>query len=183
MTVIAPADAEEARKAVLAAARATGPVYLRFGRAPTPVFTTPETPFAIGTALSLYETDAPQVALLATGSLSHTALLAARALATKGVEASVLHVPTVKPLDDAAVLTAAQRAGRVVTIEEHQIMGGFGSAVAEYLSHTHPVPVLRLGLTDEFGQSGTPTELLAHYGLDTESIVKRVKAFLTHSPL
>lgn len=179
MTVIAPADAEEARKAVLAAARATGPVYLRFGRAPTPVFTTPETPFAIGTALSLFEADAPQVALLATGSLSHTALLAARALATEGVKASVLHVPTVKPLDEAAVLAAAQRAGRVVTIEEHQIMGGFGSAVAEYLSTMHPVPIMRLGIRNEFGQSGTPTELLAYYGLDEKGIVKSVRAFIS----
>lgn len=178
MTVIAPADAEEARKAVIAAAQTDGPVYLRFGRAATPVFTTAETPFAIGKALVLFASEKPQVALLSTGSLSYAALLAANALAEEGVGALVLHVPTIKPLDEEAVLAAAQQAGRVVTIEEHQAAGGFGSAVAELLSEQHPVPIRRLGVADRFGQSGTPDELLAHYGLDATHIadVARVLA-------
>ncbi|TSA44462.1 transketolase family protein [bacterium] len=178
MTVIVPGDAEEARKAVVAAAKTDGPVYLRFGRAATPVFTTSDTPFSIGKALTLWESEAPQVALLATGSLSHTALLAAQRLAAESIESIVLHVPTVKPLDEGAILRAAKRASRVITIEEHQVAGGFGSAVAELLSEKHPVPLKRLGIQDQFGQSGSPDELLKHYGLDAESIAEAVRAFI-----
>jgi len=178
MRVIAPGDAEEARKAVVAAATTDGPFYIRFGRAATPVFTTSETPFQVGKALTLFESESPQVAILSTGSLSYTALLAARALAEGGVECLVLHVPTVKPLDVEAILAAAKRAGRVVTVEEHQVAGGFGSAVAELLSEQHPVPVLRLGINDTFGQSGTPEELLAHYGLDATHLEESVKTFV-----
>lgn len=178
MTVVVPADAEEAKKAVLAAAQTDGPVYLRFGRAATPVFTTAETPFVLGKALTLFESENPQVALLATGALSHTALLAASALAEEGIQAVVLHVPTIKPLDTEAILEVARRAGRVVTVEEHQVAGGFGSAVAELLSDTYPVPLKRLGVQDLFGQSGTPEELLAHYGLDAAHLVETVRAFV-----
>jgi transketolase len=178
MTVLVPGDAEEARKATLAAAKLGKPVYLRFGRSATPVFTSTETPFAIGKALFLVEAEVPQVAILSTGAMSAVALLSARELREKGVEVLVLHVPTVKPLDEEAVLSAARRAGRVLTLEEHQIAGGFGSAVAEFLSGAHPVPVLRLGLKDTFGQSGSPEELLAHYGLDVDSVVKRAASFI-----
>ena len=178
MTVIVPGDAEEARKATVAAAQTDGPVYLRFGRAATPVFTTPLTPFQIGKALTLFDAENPKVAILSTGSLSYQALLAARTLAAKGVESIVLHVPTVKPLDEAAVLGAAKRAGRVVTVEEHQAAGGFGSAVAELLSQKHPVPMRLLGVRDSFGQSGEPDELVAHYGLDAAHIVDAVTALL-----
>ncbi|MBU6490931.1 transketolase family protein [Patescibacteria group bacterium] len=178
MTVIVPGDAEEARRAVVAAARADGPFYLRFARAATPVFTTSETPFAIGKALTLWESEAPKVAILSTGSLSYAALEAARTLEAEGIQAIVLHVPTVKPLDEAAVLAAAERAGRVLTIEEHQAAGGFGSAVAEFLAERHPVAVHRLGVRDQFGQSGEPDELLRHYGLDTLHIESAVRALL-----
>lgn len=178
MAVIAPADAEEARKAVLAAASHEGPVYLRFSRAATPIFTTPETPFQIGTALVLFEKAAPSVLICSTGATSYAALLAARALAKDNIGSTVLHIPTVKPLDEGAILSAVRAAGRVVTVEEHQIAGGFGSAVAELLSERHPVPLKRLGLRDEFGQSGSPDELLAHYGLDARGIEKAVRAFL-----
>ncbi|MFA6503182.1 MAG: transketolase C-terminal domain-containing protein [Candidatus Paceibacterota bacterium] len=176
MTVIAPADAEEARKAVLAAAKTDGPVYLRFGRAATPIFTTSETPFEIGKALILWESVVPKVAILSTGSLTHVALTAAKALAESGIDSLVLHVPTIKPLDEEAVLDAATRAGRVLTVEEHQAAGGFGSAVAEFLSTRHPVPVHRLGIQDQFGQSGSPEELLAHYGLDALHIEEAARA-------
>ncbi len=174
MTVIAPGDAEEARKAVVAAAQHTGPVYLRFGRSATPVFTTPDTPFAIGKALLLWESEHPQVALLSTGALSHAAIKAARALAAEGVEALVLHTPTVKPLDEEAVRASAERVRLVVTVEEHQAAGGFGSAVAEFLASAHPLPIVRLGVDDRFGQSGDPDELLAQYGLDAPHIQERV---------
>lgn len=176
MTVIAPGDAEEARKTVIAAAEMEGPVYIRFGRSATPVFTTRETPFAPGRALALWESPSPRVALFSTGSLSYAALSAARALSESGIGSIVLHMPTVKPLDTEAVLNAARRAGRAVTVEEHQAAGGFGSAIAELLAERCPVPVKRIGLNDEFGQSGDPDELLAHYGLDARSIEATARA-------
>lgn len=178
MHVVVPGDAEEARKAVVAAAKADHPTYLRFGRSATPTFTTPETPFVFGKALPVWESDAPKVAVLSTGSLTYEALTAARALAADGIEVSVLHVPSVKPLDEAAVLRAAKQAGRVLTIEEHQVAGGFGSAVAEFLSEAYPVPVQRLGIKDAFGQSGEPDELIRHYGLSAAGITSAVRAML-----
>lgn len=178
MTVMAPGDAEEARKAVIAAAKTDGPVYIRFGRAATPVFTTSETPFEIGKALLFWESENPKVALLSTGSMAYAALVAAQALARDGIESLVLHVPTIKPLDGEAVLDAARRAGRVVTVEEHQAAGGFGSAVAEFLAEHHSVPLKRLGVQDQFGQSGTPDELLAHYGLDAAHIEQTARALI-----
>lgn len=178
MIVIAPGDAIEAQKAVVAAAQIEGPVYLRFGRSAVPTFTTGETPFTVGKALTLWESEKPQVAILSTGSLSYQALLAARALANDGIETLVLHVPTVKPLDREAVVSAAKRAGRVVTLEEHQAAGGFGSAIAELLAQEHSVPMRIIGVQDQFGQSGTPDELLAHYGLDAASVTKAIREFL-----
>jgi transketolase len=176
MTVINPADAEEARKAVVAAAMAKTPIYIRFGRSAVPTFTTPETPFAIGKAVTVWEGEKPKVALLATGSMTYQALQAARALSADGIESIVLHVPTIKPLDVDAVVAAAKRTGCVITIEEHQVAGGFGSAIAECLSEHYPVPVTRIGLQDEFGQSGTPEELLEHYGLSVAHISEVARA-------
>ena len=178
MNVLVPGDAEEAKKAVLTAAQAEGPTYIRFGRAATPVFTTTETPFSLGKALPVWLSEKPKVALMATGALTYEALLAARALAADGIEVSVLHVPSVKPLDEEAVVAAARAAGRVITLEEHQIAGGFGSAVAECLAAQYPVPVTRLGMRDAFGQSGEPMELLAHYGLTQAGITKAVREAL-----
>lgn len=178
MTVINPGDAEEARKAVIEAAKLDGPVYLRFGRAPTPVFTTVQTPFAIGRANILWESKDPKVAIFSTGSMTYTALLAARSLESKGVGTIVVHIPTIKPLDVHTVLRTARRVSAAVTIEEHQAAGGFGSAVAEFLSDTHPMPVKRLGVSDQFGQSGTPEELLKHYGLDAAHVEEAVQSSL-----
>jgi len=178
MTVIVPSDAEEARKAVAAAAKTPLPVYIRFGRSGVPVYTTPETPFAIGKANVLWESEKPKIALMATGSMAYNALVAARALEADGIGSIVLSVPTVKPLDTDTVIKAAARAGRVLTIEEHQIAGGFGSAIAECLSEKHPVPVLRMGLNDEFGQSGEPDELIHHYKLDAPAIAGAVRRML-----
>lgn len=178
MTVLNPCDAEEARKAVVAAASTSGPVYIRFGRAATPVFTTPETPFSIGKALLLRDSEKPQVAILSTGAMSYAALVAAGQLSKEGIESIVLHIPTIKPLDTEAIVKAAQRAGRVITVEEHQAAGGFGSAVAELLSDRHAVSVKRLGIQDRFGQSGSPDELLAHYGLDALHIGEVARALV-----
>ncbi len=170
MIVINPSDAEEARKATIAAAKTPGPVYMRFGRSNVPVFTTSETPFSIGKAITLWESEKPKVAFMGNGAVVYNALAAARALEAEGIGSIVLSVPTVKPLDEEAVLAVAKRAGKVITVEEHQIMGGFGSAIAEFLSEAYPVPIKRLGINDEFGQSGDPDELIEHYGLGASSI-------------
>ncbi|MGD0328365.1 MAG: transketolase C-terminal domain-containing protein [Minisyncoccia bacterium] len=179
MTVLVPGDAEETRKAVIVAAKTDGPVYIRFGRSTTPIFTTPETPFQIGKALILWESHSsdgePRVAIFSTGSLSYAALTAARALSDDGIGSVVLHIPTVKPLDIEAVSEVVQRTDCIVTVEEHQIAGGFGSAVAEFLAEHHPMLMRRVGVNDQFGQSGEPHELLAYYGLDAPRIREAVR--------
>lgn len=178
MTVIVPVDAEEARKAVVAAARLPGPVYLRFGRSGVPVFTTPETPFQIGKANVLWTSEKPQVTIIATGGLVHNALVAARSLESDGIGSVVLNMHTIKPIDRDAVIAGAQASGRVITVEEHQVAGGLGSAVAEVLGDEHPVPLMRLGMQDEFGQSGEPDELIAFYKLDGASIAGAARRWL-----
>lgn len=186
MVVINPVDAVEAHKAVIAAAQTPDPTYIRFGRAPVPTITTDQTPFEIGKAQILWQpgSGTPKVALLSTGSMSSVALSAARALSADGIESLVLHVPTIKPLDEAAVLAAAKAAGKVITIEEHQVAGGFGSAICEYLAGAYPVPVERLGIQDQFGQSGTPEELLEHYGLSVAHVAEVARKFVGQkSPL
>lgn len=178
MTVIVPSDAEEARKATLAAARTKLPVYLRFGRSNVPIYTTPETPFEIGKANVLWESEKPKVAFIATGSLAYNALLAARALDADGIGSIVINMHTIKPLDTDAVLVAAKKAGKVITIEEHQVNGGLGSAVAECLGEQYPTPLLRMGIKDEFGQSGEPDELIHHYKLDAPAIAGAARRML-----
>lgn len=170
MNVIVPGDAEEARKATALAATLPDPSYLRFGRSATPVFTTPETPFVLGKAITLWESERPQIAILGTGAVSYEALKAARSLDAEGIATTVVHVPCVKPLDEEVILRVAKQAGRIITIEEHQVAGGFGSAVAEFLAERYPVPIVRLGVQDVFGQSGTPEELLAHYGITAPAV-------------
>jgi transketolase len=174
MVVIAPADVHEARKAVLAAAKYDGPVYIRLGRSNTPVVTTEESPFSIGKAEVFFEstgTSEVSVGLVVTGTLLAETLFAARILSEKGIGVTVLHMPTVKPLDTSALLTVAKKHLRVVTVEEHQKIGGLGSAVAEYLAEVLPTRMMRVGVDDQFGQSGEPEELLRHYGLDAGAIV------------
>lgn len=170
MTVLAPCDALETRKATIAALEHPGPVYIRFAREGSPVFTSEKTPFAIGKAEIFREGN--DVAILACGPLVYEALLAAKALAEKGIEARVVNAVSIKPLDEHAVLAAARACGAVVTVEEAQAAGGLGGAVAEYLSRHFPVPVERVGLEDAFGQSGKPAELLAHYRLTAPHIVQ-----------
>ncbi len=175
MTVISPCDMEEARKATLAAAAHPGPVYLRLAREKTPVITTTETPFEIGKAMVMWESEhAPEVVVFATGPLVHNALLAAKEL-EHSVPTVVINVHTIKPLDQETVLAFAKSAGAVVTVEEHQVAGGLGSAVAEVLAATSPMPIEFVGVRDQFGQSGEPTELLHFYGLSATHIADAIR--------
>jgi transketolase len=178
MVVLNPADAEEARKAVVAAAQTNDPTYIRFGRAGTPLFTTAATAFEIGKAQTLWESEKPKVTIIATGSLVYQALLTARALESDGIGSLLINVHTIKPLDENAIIDAAKKTGKVVTVEEHQIAGGMGSAVAECLSEKYPVPLKRLGIQDVFGQSGEPQELIEHYGLSASGILEEIRTFL-----
>ncbi len=175
MVVLAPADVHEARKMTIAAAEYTGPVYFRLGRSDTPIVTTPESPFQIGKGQLLYtktEGRGKNIGIISTGSLLYNSLMAAVQLEAQGYGVSVLHLATIKPLDTEAVLALAQTHDALVTVEEHQIIGGLGSAVAEYLSGVKPTRIERVGIKDTFGQSGEPDELVAHYGMDIPAIVK-----------
>ena len=178
MVVISPCDALEAKRATIAAAATNTPVYIRLAREKTPIITTEKTPFHIGRAEVYWERENAQAGIIATGALVHKALEAAQELEGEGVAVEVLNLATVKPLDEVAVLEFAKRNKRIVTVEEHQVAGGMGSAVAEYLAEHYPVPMHFVGIRDEFGQSGTPEELLAHFGLNTEGIKVAVKKVL-----
>lgn len=179
MVVLYPADAEEARKATIAAAGNGKPTYLRFAREKTPVMTTVETPFEIGKAYTMWKGDAPQVALIGMGPLLYEALLAARDLEQEGISVSVINSHTVKPLDTETILSAVREARAVVTIEEHQKAGGLGSAVSEFLSSVYPVPHEFIAVHDQFGQSGEPGELLRHYKLDRSAIMEAVRRVIS----
>lgn len=177
MTVLVPADVEEARKATIAAAEMKGPVYLRFGRSKSPIFTTKDTPFEIGKAYRVWESEKPKVGIVASGSLLHNALLAAKKLDAEGIGSIVLNLHTVKPLDTKALLDLSNDVEGVVSVEEHQIAGGVGGAVAEYLAQVKPMPMEFIGVKDQFGQSGDPSELIEHYGMGIghiESAVRKV---------
>jgi len=175
MTVISPCDVEEARKATIAVAFTGKPAYIRFARAKTPIFTTSETPFEIGKAYELWHSESPQVAIVATGALAHNALFAAEELGKDGIGVVVLNNHTIKPMDEEAITKLAKECGAVVTVEEHQVAGGMGSAVAEVLARKCPVPMEFIGMQDQFGQSGEPNELIKHYGMDDTAIVEAVK--------
>lgn len=175
MTVISPCDSEEARKATLAAVETPGPVYLRFARWNTPVMTTSETPFEVGRAQVVWESEhKPEVAVVATGPLLYEALLAAKEL-EHTLPVMVLNVHTIKPLDTETISRCAAECGALVTVEEHQIAGGLGSAVAEALAQARPVPIEFVGVKDSFGQSGEPKELLDFYGLDAKAIAAAIR--------
>ncbi|MDO5144512.1 MAG: transketolase C-terminal domain-containing protein [bacterium] len=177
MTVVVPADAEEMKKAVRAVAELDGPVYLRTGRLPTDVITTADTPFELGKAVQLM--DGSDVAIIACGIMVPQAVYAAQALAKEGVSARVIDMHTIKPLDREAVLDAARTCGAVVTAEEHSIIGGLGSAVAEVLAENAAgVPFERVGIKDRFGQSGKPPMLFEEYGLTDKAICEAVRRVL-----
>lgn len=175
MIVISPCDSEESRKATLAAAKYGKPVYMRFGREKTPVMTSAETPFEIGKANVVWKADDPRVAIFATGALLHNALSAAKQIEGE-IAVSVINVHTIKPLDRDTIVREAKLAGAVVTVEEHQIAGGLGSAIAEVLAQESPSPIEFIGVHDQFGQSGEPKELIAHYGMDVSHILEAIRA-------
>ncbi len=174
MTVINPCDSEEARKATLASAKHDGPVYIRLGREKTPVITTKNTPFEIGKAEIMWKSKDPVVAIVSTGALTHNALVAAKELAEEGIQTVVVNLATIKPLD-MKMIEYVGSIGRVVTVEEHQVAGGMGSAVAEALAGSKPCFQEFIGVYDQFGQSGEPNELIAHYGMDVSHIKLAVK--------
>lgn len=182
MIVIAPCDYNEAKKATMAIAQYKGAAYMRLAREATPVITTSHSPFEIGKAEQYLMRDpahGKKVGIITTGTILYQALEAGRLLNERGIGASVLHMATIKPFDTEAVKAYAAEHDVLVTVEEHQRVGGLGGAVAEYLSLVHPMRILRLGIDDQFGQSGTPEELLAHYGLDSASIAKETERFIS----
>lgn len=179
MVVMAPVDTLQAQKAVLAAIAYKGPVYIRIGREKTPVVTTDDSPFDIGKAYTYAHKNSAHsktVGLIVTGTLTHNALVAAQQLNTEGIGVSVLCMPTIKPLDTDALDKFGQEHESIVTLEEHQIAGGLGSTVAEYYSEHNPKRIVRLGVRDQFGQSGAPDELIAHYGMDVDTIISTIRA-------
>ena len=168
MVVLAPGDSVEAEKATLAMAKDKRPNYMRLAREATPIFTTPETPFEIGQAYVLRE--GHDVTLVASGTMTYQALEAANKLEQDGIHAEVVHVPTIKPLDNETILKSAEKTRAVVTAEEAQITGGLGGAVAELLSEELPTIMARIGVKDRFGESGAPAELLKVFGLTADHI-------------
>lgn len=169
MVVLAPCDSIEAEKATIAMAVDKRPNYMRVTREGTPVFTTTHTPFEIGKA-QVFETGS-DVTIIATGTMTYPALVAAQRLFKEGIDAEVIHCATIKPLDGVTILKSVKKTGAVVSVEEHQINGGLGSAIAELLSENHPVPLKRVGVKDRFGESGKPEELLEHFGLTYKHIM------------
>ncbi len=181
LTVISPCDSIEAKKATIAAASddVKGPVYIRVAREKTPIITTDSTPFEVGKVQEFFRGKAaPVVAVFATGALLHKALKVAHELDAQGVSVIVINVATIKPLDVAGVVSAAKEAGAAVTIEEHQIVGGMGGAIAECLASEFPVPIEFIGVKNLFGQSGTPAELIEHYGMGEKDIKGAIEKVL-----
>ncbi|WP_321328628.1 transketolase family protein [uncultured Ilyobacter sp.] len=176
MVVLCPADAVETKKMVEKIADYNGPVYLRLARAKYPVITDPEKDFEIGKGEILRE--GKDVTLVGTGLMVSKALEAAEILAAEGIEARVVNMSSIKPIDKDLLLKCAKETGKIVTLEEHQVTGGLGGAVCEVLSQEHPVPVKIIGVENRFGQSGNADELLKEYGLDSESIVRKTKFFI-----
>lgn len=177
MVVIAPCDGLEAEKATLAMVSDERPNYMRLAREATPVITTIHTPFEIGKAYVFSE--GIDITIIATGTMTYQALAAAEELARHKIQAEVVHVPTIKPLDIETILKSAAKTGHVITAEEAQINGGLGSAVAELLGENLPTPMLRIGMRDRFGESGKPEELIKHFGLTGEYIAKTAKLMLS----
>lgn len=174
MIVLSPCDSIEAHKATIAASKTGKPVYMRFHREKTPIVTTKDTPFEIGKAYEVFRSEEPRLAIVATGPLLHQALSAAQKLAFDGIGSVVLNVHTIDPLDEEKIISLAKECNAMVTVEEHQVAGGLGGAVAELLAKHHPTRMAFVGVQNQFGQTGSPDELIAHYQLDATSIVHAV---------
>jgi transketolase len=185
MVVLSPCDAIEAKKATIACAQTKEPTYLRLAREKTPIITTLDTPFEIGKAQIVFipEAGLARVGIIATGALVHKALVAAKELEKEGIKVKVMNLSTIKPLDTEAIIALAKETKALVTVEEHQVIGGMGSAVAECLSENYPVPIEFIGVKNVFGQSGTPEELIEHYGMGVSHIKKAVEKVLTRKPI
>jgi transketolase len=180
MVVVAPGDSLEAEKATLAIAKNGKPSYLRLAREKTPLFSTKDSPFEIGKAYVLRE--GHDVTLLGTGTMTYQLLVAAKLLQEHGISAEVVHVPTIKPLDEHTVLASVRKTGRVVSAEEAQFAAGFGGGIAELLTEKLPTPLKRIGIYDRFGESGAPDELLEHFGLTGAKMAKDIKHFVDTTP-
>ena len=180
MDVVSPCDAVEAKKATIALAKTEKPAYLRLLREKTPIITTEKTPFNLGKAEIYWLPDAglAQVGIIVTGGLLHRALLAAKELESEGIKTKVMNLVSIKPIDMDAIIALAKECKAIVTVEEHQVMGGMGSAVAEVLAQNFSAPVEFIGIKDKFGQSGTPDELIEHYGMGKNAIKEAVKRVL-----
>jgi transketolase len=176
MTVINPCDYNQTKAATIAIAEMHGPVYLRFGRPKVTNFTAPDHKFEIGKAWHIHEGN--QITIIATGHLVWPAVEAARQLEAEGISVDLINIHTIKPLDEEAVVRSAKKTGKVITCEEHNIIGGLGSRVAQTLAQHHPCPIHFIGVKDSFGESGTPDQLMTKYGLDTKSIYAAAKAML-----
>lgn len=176
MTVINPCDYNQTKAATMAIAEMNGPVYLRFGRPKVTNFTAPDHQFQIGKAWHIHEGD--HVSIIATGHLVWPAVEAARQLEAEGISVDLINIHTIKPLDEEAIVKSAKKTGKVITCEEHNIIGGLGSRVAQTLAQHHPCPIHFIGVKDSFGESGTPDQLMTKYGLDTKSIYNAAKAML-----
>jgi len=180
MEVVSPCDAIEAKKITQLLAKSGKPAYLRLAREKTPIMTTEETPVALGKSQIFWMPDVgiAEVGIIATGALLYQAILVAKELESEGVKIKVMNLVSIKPMDVEGIVSLAKEAGAIVTVEEHQVMGGMGSAVAEVLAQHFPVPIEFIGVQDKFGQSGKPDELIEHYGMGKSSIKEAVKKVL-----
>lgn len=180
MIVVVPGDSIEAEKATRAIATNDKPSYLRLAREKTPIISTDDTPFEIGKAYVLRQ--GTDVTFLGTGAMTYHLLMLSQKLESEGISAEVVHVPTIKPLDEATILSSVGKTGRAVSAEEAQIAGGFGGAIAELLAERSPTPLLRIGMHDRFGESGAPHELMAHFGLTADTMYEQVASFISKVP-
>lgn len=180
MVVVAPGDSIEAEKATRAIAENGKPCYIRLAREKTPVISTEESPFELGKAYVLRE--GSDISLFGTGTMTYQLLVAAKELEKQGINAEVVHVPTIKPLDEETILASVSKTGRAVSAEEAQIAAGFGGAIAEVLGEKKPTPLKRIGMQDRYGESGKPDELLDHFGLTGAKMAITIKEFIDNTP-
>ncbi|HMO78940.1 MAG TPA: transketolase family protein [Candidatus Paceibacterota bacterium] len=181
MIVICPCDYEEAKKATIACAKTSDPTYLRLSREKTPQITTKDTPFEIGKAIKVFESkeESVDVGIISTGILLHKVLKIANDLEQNGTSVEVLNIHTIKPIDESAIIELAKKSGAIVTVEEHQIVGGLGSAVAEVLAKNLPTPIEFVGVSDQYGQSGNAEELFSQYKIDESAILESVEKVIS----